>query len=154
MRFYPVITSLITGISAVALAPAAHAEDPVSYEVSSSSIPTATVDFTDVNGPHTLADVRLPWRHSFTVADAYAASTTLTAHWAPGTLAYPNPGRNQWVTVRIYTHGSLLCQMTLDVGIASCDGRGIYADQNGAPGWCWDAAKQVAVRDCEPGLHG
>jgi hypothetical protein len=154
MRPISLVVSLITGIGVVATAAPAWADEPVTYEVVSAYVPAATVDFTDVNGQHTLENVTLPWRYNVTVADAQAASTSLTAHWTPGTETYPNPGRYQWVSVRVYTHGSLLCQMTLDVGVASCDGRGIYADRRGALGWCWDAAKRAVIRDCQPGANG
>jgi hypothetical protein len=52
------------------------------------------------------AEVRADWRP--TVCDGRA--------WCPE--ARPN----NWVTVRIYLHGKVICESTLDVGNAACYG--------------------------------
>jgi hypothetical protein len=128
MRIYPMIVALIIGISPVALAPVAHADDPVVYEVRSSTIPTANIDWSDTAGTHSLQNVPLPWRTSVTVDHARSDDARLAAEWQPGTITYPNSGRYLWVTLRIYSKGSLLCEITLDVGKTACTGRGYYAD--------------------------
>jgi hypothetical protein len=128
MRIYPIIVALMTGIVPFALAPAAHADDPVVYEVRSSTIPTANIDWSDTAGPHSLQNVSLPWRTSVMVDNAHSDEARLGAEWQPGTLTYPNPGRYMWVTLRIYSKGSLLCEITVDVGKTACTGRGFYAD--------------------------
>jgi hypothetical protein len=123
----PIVVSVMTGFAAVATAPAAHADGSVMYEVTSAYIPVATVDYTDIYGQHTLQNASLPWRMNVAVVDAHSADTILRADWQS------DAGRYKWATVRIYSHGSLLCENTLDAGTASCDGRGAYADQ--VPRW-------------------
>jgi len=122
-----IVVALMSGCFAVATGPAAHADASVMYEVISSYIPVATIEYSDVYGQHTLDNVALPWRMNVTVADAHSADTVLRADWKS------EAGRYKWATVRIYAHGSLLCENTLDAGNASCDGRGAYADQ--VPRW-------------------
>ncbi len=128
MRIYPMIVALMTGVSTFALAPVAHAEDPVVYEVRSSTIATANINWSDTAGQHSLQNVPLPWRTSVMVDNARSDEAQLGAEWQPGTITYPNPGRYRWVTLRIYSKGSLLCEITLDVGQTACSGRGYYAD--------------------------
>lgn len=128
IRSCPLVITVIAGISAFAMAPPARADEPVVYEVWSSTIPTANVEWSDTGGQHTLQDAQLPWRTSVMVGNARSAETWLRADWKPGSLAYPNPGRYLWVTLRIYSKGSLLCEMTVDVGESGCTGRGYYAD--------------------------
>lgn len=128
-RICPTIVTLMTGISALALAPAARADDPVEYEVRSSTIPVANVEWLDTAGQHTMQSVSLPFRTSVMVANAHSDEARLRADWEPGAKDFPNPGRYMWVTLRIYTKGSLLCETTVDVGEAACTGRGFYADQ-------------------------
>jgi hypothetical protein len=128
MRIYPVLVALMTGISPLATAPVAHADDPVEYEVRSSLIPVANIDWSDTAGQHTLQNVQLPWRTSVMVENARSDEARVGAEWQPGTLTYPNAGRYMWVTLRIYSKGSLLCEITLDVGKTECTGRGYYAD--------------------------
>lgn len=128
IRIYPTIVALMAGMS-LALAPVAHADDPVVYEVRSSTIPVAdVVEWSDTAGNHTLQNVPLPWRTSVMVGNARSDEASLSAHWHPGSFGYPNPGRYMWLTIRIYTKGSLLCEITLDLGESACSGRGHYAD--------------------------
>jgi len=126
MRIQPIVVSVIAGLSSVT-APTAHADGSVMYEVTSAYMPVANIEYTDVYGQHSIENESLPWRMNATVADAHGADTILRADWTS------QAGRYKWATVRIYTHGSLLCENTLDGGTASCDGRGAYADQ--LPRW-------------------
>jgi hypothetical protein len=100
----------------------------VVYEVWSSTIPAADVDWSDTAGQHTLQNVTLPWRTSVLVDNARSDEAVLHANWQPGTVTFPNAGRYLWVTLRIYSRGSLLCEITADVGTSDCTGRGYYAD--------------------------
>lgn len=116
IRICHVITALITGLAAVALAPAAHADDTVTYEVTSSYIAAADVEYFDLSGRNTLEHVTLPWRTNATVSNAHSNDAELRAYWRPA--AAPS----KWVSVRIYSRGSLLCQSTFDIGNAVCYG--------------------------------
>ncbi|MGH3968766.1 MAG: hypothetical protein ACRDTV_11770 [Mycobacterium sp.] len=128
MRIYPIIVALLTGIAPFALAPAAHAADPVVYEVRSPTVPVANIDWSDTAGQHTLQNVQLPWRTSVMVDNAHSDEARLSAEWQPGAISYPNAGRYMWVTLRIYSKGSLLCESTVDLGKTACTGRGFYVD--------------------------
>lgn len=116
-----VVTALLAVLTAVAGCPPAGAEGTVMYEVRSSFIPVASIEYSDVTGSHRLTDVPLPWRLSAAVADPHGTDTTLRADW-------PSPVRYEWLTIRIYHRGSLLCERILDAGTATCDARGPYAD--------------------------
>jgi hypothetical protein len=122
------LATLTTLLSAVALAPVAHAEDPVVYEVWSSTVSTANIEWTDTAGLHSLQNVALPWRTSVMVADARGDEAQLRATWQPGGETYPNPGRYVWVRLNIYTKGSQICERIADIGHGECTGRGYYAD--------------------------
>ena len=128
LRINSVSVALITGVSALALAPTARADDPVVYEVSSSTIPSANVEWSDTAGQHSLQNVALPWRTSVMVSDAHSDEAQLRSTWQPGSEADSNPGRYMWVRLRIYAKGSQLCEHTADVGHSECTGRGYYAD--------------------------
>jgi hypothetical protein len=111
--------SLLTGVSAVMSAPAARADDNVTYEIVSDSIATANVEYSDGSERKALEHVTLPWRTNATVADAQSPSADgaqVRADWRPA--ARPSG----WVTVRIYFRGKVLCESTLDVGDATCYG--------------------------------
>jgi hypothetical protein len=111
--------SLILGIAATVLAPAAHASHAVTYEVVSDSIPQVNVEYVDASGRKLLESVALPWRFDVTLDDARGPTgrgAQVRADWRP--TAAPS----RWVTVRIYDGGDLLCQSTLDVGNATCYG--------------------------------
>lgn len=127
-RIKSVFAALVTVVSGFALAPVAHADDPVVYEVWSSTISAADIEWTDTAGHHSLQNVSLPWRTSVMVADARSDEAQLRATWQPGTETYPNPGRYMWVRLRIDTKGSQLCEHIADVGHGECTGRGYYAD--------------------------
>ena len=120
IRVQLMLISLLTGISAVAMAPAASADAPVMYEVTSSDVAAANIAYSDVSGQKEFENVALPWRTNATVANAHSTDASLRAEWQPAAARY------KWVTVRVYAHGSLLCETTLDVGTAACYGSGGY----------------------------
>jgi hypothetical protein len=119
IRSQLIIVSLITGIYTVVVAPAARADENVSYEVVSDYITAANVEYFDGSARRALVQVPLPWRTSVTVANPRSLSTDgaeIRADWRPA--ARPS----NWVTVRIYIRETLRCQNTLDVGNAACYG--------------------------------
>lgn len=130
LRVYLTIISLITCIPAVAMAPAARADDSVTYEVASSDIAVANVEYSDLSGRKALENVALPWRTNVTVVNPRSNDTNLRADW------HPAAGRYKWVTVRVYAHGNLLCETTLDVGDAECYGSGTYYAPVPPFQWC------------------
>lgn len=129
IRIQLMIISLIAGTSSVVSAPIARADDDVMYEVVSNIVPAATVEYFDHSERKVLHDVPLPWRTSVTVVDARSPSTDgaeVRADWRPsacdGRYWCPEALPNKWVTVRIYSQGTILCQNTLDVGNSACYG--------------------------------
>jgi hypothetical protein len=116
IRIHLIIISLISSIYAVAMAPAAHADVTVTYEVASSDIAATNIEYFDLTGPKQLEHVPLPWRINATVVDPHSNATEVRADWGPAA------GTSRWVTVRIYYQGSLLCEKTLDVGKEACYG--------------------------------
>jgi hypothetical protein len=106
-------------VGAIVTAPSAHAIDAVTYEVSSDSIPVASIEYVDQSGRKLLESMPLPWRLDLSLDDAMGPAgrgAQLRADWRP--IAGPS----QWVTVQIYSNGKLLCQSNLDVGNATCYG--------------------------------
>jgi hypothetical protein len=122
------LAALLAGGSALVLAPSAHADDPVVYEVWSAAVGSANVEWSDTAGHHSLQNVPLPWRTSVMVSQARSDDAQLRATWQPGSDAPVNPGRYFWVRLRIYTSGSQICEHIADVGHGECTGRGYYAD--------------------------
>ncbi|WP_273735273.1 hypothetical protein [Mycolicibacterium septicum] len=116
MRRPHALLALATAIAAVATAPIAHADDAVTYEIISSSVAAVNVEYSDIAGRQSVQQVALPWRTNATVSRADSNNTEVRADWRP--IAGPS----RWVTVRIYAHGSLLCETILDVGNATCYG--------------------------------
>ncbi|MCA2276875.1 hypothetical protein JF780_26525 [Mycobacterium intracellulare] len=114
------VLPLIVGAAATMLAPPAHANDVVTYEVVSDSISQVNgVEYVDAAGRKILRWVPLPWRLDVPLDNARGPTgpgAQVRADW----LATARPSR--WVTVRIYDDGKLLCQSTLDVGNATCYG--------------------------------
>jgi hypothetical protein len=107
------------GVSAAALAAPAHAEDVVTYEIVSDTIPVVDVEYVDNSGRRHLTAVPLPWRMDVALEDAQWPSgrgAQLRADWR----GIRGPAR--WVTVRIFEGSKLLCQSTLDVGNIACYG--------------------------------
>lgn len=115
------LVPLIGGLGAVSVAPSAHADDGVTYEVFSTTpyVETMNVEYYDHSQRILLENVSLPWRMNATVVDAQQPSddgAEVRADWRPSAA----PSR--WVTVRIFVRGSLICENTLDVGNATCYG--------------------------------
>jgi hypothetical protein len=110
---------LILGVAATAPAPLTRANDVVTYEIVSDSIPIVNVEYVDQSGRKLLETVPLPWRFDVPLDDARGPighGAQVRADWRP--LAGPS----RWVTVRIYDGANLLCQSTLDIGDATCYG--------------------------------
>jgi len=117
IRIYIILISLITGISAVAMAPSARAEDTVTYEVyTTSDIATINVEYNDQSRRILLEQVPLPWRFNAAVADPRSNDAEVRADWRVTARPY------KWVTVRVLYRGSVLCENTLDAGSAACYG--------------------------------
>jgi hypothetical protein len=123
------MVSVISAICAVWLAPAARADESVTYEVASSAIPTANIEYFDGSVRQALQDVPLPWRTTVTVANPRSWGTDgaeVRADWRPGHVPIGPLGApalaGRWVTVRIYFGNTIRCENTLDVGDAACLG--------------------------------
>lgn len=117
--------ALITGISAVVLAPSARAEDSVTYEVLSDDVATADIEYFDHSARKLLVGVPLPWRTTVTVIDARSPSTDgaeVRADWRSRIAALPVWRPGKWVTVQVLYQGKVICENTLDVGNAACYG--------------------------------
>lgn len=116
------ISALIVaiGAAATAFAPVARADDVVTYEIVSDSVPMMNeIQYVDPIGRTVIQNVRLPWRLDMTIDDAEGPTgrgAQLRADWRPSAW----PGR--WVRVNIFSNGRLLCQSTLDIGNATCYG--------------------------------
>jgi hypothetical protein len=111
-------TALITGMVS---APAAHAEDSVTYEIVSDqhNVAAANVEYNERSGRTALQQVSLPWRLTVDVPNAVSPTkdgAEIRADWRPYRW------RHKYVTVRIYLGANLLCESTLDVGDATCYG--------------------------------
>lgn len=116
------ILVLTAWVSSLALAPVAHAEDIVTYEIVSDQVMKANIEYYDQSVRRSLKDVPLPWRMDATVSDPRSVSAEVRADWRSSIAGLPVWRPNNWVTVRIWSHGTLLCQNTLDVGNATCYG--------------------------------
>ncbi len=121
--------SMTTALAAVTVAPPAHAEDIVTYEVVSNVVPVvAAIEYRDRAGKQFMHGVPLPFRITVPVADALSPTDSgaeLRADWRPSFRTAATVGRvlqGQFVTVRISTRGKVLCESTLDVGNATCYG--------------------------------
>jgi hypothetical protein len=127
MRIQLMIASLIAGVSAVVLAPAARADDTVTYEVFSDSVGVANIEYVDHAERKALENVPLPWRTDATVASLRSTSigdAEVRADWRPNRViaGTPNGFFGHWVTVRVSFRGKVICENTLDVGDAACYG--------------------------------
>jgi hypothetical protein len=112
---------VITSVAAAVLAPTAHANDSVTYEVTSDqgNVPAANVEYNENSKRKALQQVPLPWRLTVDVPDASSPTITsaeIRADWRRYRWAF------RYVTVRIYRGDKLLCESTLDVGDATCYG--------------------------------
>lgn len=128
MRIHTVIVSVVADAAAVMLAPAANADDNVTYEVVSDSVPAANIEYFDHSERRVINGATLPWRANAIVVDAHSPSTEgaeVRADWRGYVSGSPlPPGRpiGSWVTARIVLNGKVICQTTLDVGDAACYG--------------------------------
>lgn len=141
MRSGWVVAGLVAGTFAAA--PAAHADDSVTYEVISGYVHSADIEYRDRSELISLQGVPLPWRMNASVVDPASESvdgTELRAKWqtanrhsgcegpsCPAGISVPFPS---WVTIRVYVRGSLFCESSLDTGNASCKG---YTPSEGDP---------------------
>lgn len=128
-RILLTFVSLITGISALLVAPTAWAEDNVTYEVISDSVAVANIEYFDRSERRVLSDATLPWRTDVVVVNVSSPTTEgaeVRADWRPGHVPIGPLGApalaGRWVTVRISFRGKVVCQNTLDVGDAACYG--------------------------------
>jgi hypothetical protein len=123
-----VTVSILVCVFAVALAPAARADDEVIYEVVSGSVGAANIEYFDQSERRVIEGAPLPWRTEASVVDARSPSTEgaeIRADWrgyVPGSPLPPGRPIGYWVTVRILLNGKVICQSTLDVGDATCYG--------------------------------
>ncbi|MBI3214219.1 MAG: hypothetical protein HYZ38_10385 [Mycobacterium sp.] len=100
-------------------APAAYADDMVTYEVFSADVPIANIEYQDITGRIALNDVQLPWRADIRVRSVRGAppdGSQVRADWRPGARPF------RWVTVRVISEGKVICESTLDIGNATCYG--------------------------------
>lgn len=128
-RIHAWAVSIIAVIAAVVLAPTAHAEDTVTYEVSSEVVPVATgIEYRDVSGKKLLQAVPLPWHITVPVENATSPEdlgAEVRADWRPNFRTAATVGRvlqGQLVTVRISLRGTVICESTDDIGNATCYG--------------------------------
>jgi hypothetical protein len=114
----------ISNLSALLLAPTAHAADSVTYEVISDNVATASIEYFDGTARKLIDEVPLPWRTSVTIANPRSLSldgAEIRADWRRS-IAAPVWRPGKFVSVRIYIGNKLRCQNTLDVGNAACYG--------------------------------
>lgn len=110
-------TALVIGL--LVAPPIAHAEDIVTYEVVSTVVGSAAVEYQTAGGRVFNPSVVLPWRFTVPVSEALGSppdGSQVRADWRR------SAGPARWVTVRVYYNGELICQNTLDVGNAACYG--------------------------------
>lgn len=124
---------------AVASAPAAHAEDSVTYEVFSDVVPTvAKIEYRDQSGKQSRYAVPLPFHITVPVAEMFSPTDSgaeLRADWRPNFRTAATVGRvlqGQFVTVRISAGDRTLCETTLDVGNATCYGSVPHSAETGS----------------------
>ncbi len=130
MRIRAMIVTIIVSVAAVLLAPAARADDNVTYEVVSESVRAANIEYFDRSERRVVeGGAVLPWRVDATVMDAHSPSAGGAPKFALiGEATYlrrrcpPGIPIGYWLTVRILLNGKVLCQSTLDVGNAACFG--------------------------------
>jgi hypothetical protein len=119
---------MVGGVGIV-LAPVAHADDTVRYDIFSNSVgELASVEYRDTEGKHLLPRVSLPWSLTVPVVDATSPTgdgAEVRADWRPNFRTAATVGRvlqGHFVTVRIWKGAELLCESTLDVGNVTCYG--------------------------------
>lgn len=136
-RIQSTAVAMIVGLAGVVHAPAAHAEDTVTYDIFSDSVgQLAGVEYRDTSGKHLLQDVPLPWTLTVPVVNATsptADGAELRADWRPNFRTAATVGRvlqGHFVTVRISKRGDTLCESILDVGNATCYGSVPHTAEN------------------------
>jgi hypothetical protein len=124
------------GLTTVVSAPAANADDSVTYEVFSNVVPVvAKIEYRDHSGKQSLHAVPLPFHITVPVADAFSPTDSgaeLRADWRPSFRTAATVGRvlqGQFVTVRISAGDKVICESTLDVGNATCYGSAPHSPQ-------------------------
>jgi hypothetical protein len=130
--------SIIVGVAGLVVqAPAAHAENTVTYDIFSDSVGLlAGIEYRDTSGKHLLQDVSLPWTLTVPVVAATsptASGAELRADWRPNFRTAATVGRvlqGHFVTVRISEGGNVLCESILDVGNATCYGSVPHTAEN------------------------
>jgi len=109
----------VTAAAALTSAPQAHSVTGVTYEVVSTDVGAANIEYFDGAQRQSSLNVALPWRITVPVANPNSSGTDvaeLRADWR--WAAAPN----RWVTTRIYFGDVIRCENTLDVGNAACYG--------------------------------
>jgi hypothetical protein len=114
------IVALVTAVAAMVVAPGARADSSVTYEVVSDHVSALEVEYFDGVTRQRRQDIALPWRTTVSMADP-GRNAKVRADWRPDKTALWKPGT--LVTVRLYIDGSLGCEITVDVGNATCYGR-------------------------------
>lgn len=136
-RILSAAISTIVGVAGIALAPLAHAEDTVTYDIFSDSVgELAGVEYRDTSGKHLLEGVSLPWTLTVPVVNATSPTgdgAELRADWRPNFRTAATVARvlqGHFVTVRISRGGVLLCESILDIGNATCYGSVPHRSEN------------------------
>jgi hypothetical protein len=119
IRLHAVVVALITIAFGLLSAPPARAAVPVTYEVASTAIGSANVEFFDGRARQALLNVSLPWRTTVMLDNPASLGTDVAEIRADWRWA---AAPNRWVTVRVYFGDIVRCANTLDVGNASCYG--------------------------------
>ncbi|WP_293002305.1 hypothetical protein [Mycobacterium sp.] len=136
-QFQSRAVAVVVGLTGLVYAPAAHAEDTVTYQIFSDSVgELAGVEYRDTAGKHLLLDVPLPW--TLTVPVVTATSPTsggaeLRADWRPNFRTAATVARvlqGHFVTVRIMKGNDVLCESILDLGNATCYGNVPHTAEN------------------------
>jgi hypothetical protein len=133
---------MVIGLTGLANAPVAQAEDSITYDIFSDSVGAlAGVEYRDTAGKHLLQDVPLPWTLTVPVVDVTsptADGAELRADWRPNFRTAATVGRvlqGHFVTVRIMKGGDVLCESILDIGNATCYGSVPHtAESESSPG--------------------
>lgn len=136
-RFHSTAVALAVGVTGLAYAPAAHAEDTVRYDIFSDSVgQLAGVEYRDTSGKHLIRDVMLPWTLTVPVVDAKSPTSDgaeVRADWRPNFRTAATVARvlqGHFVTVRIMRGNDVLCESILDVGNATCYGSVPHTAEN------------------------
>ncbi|MCX2930590.1 hypothetical protein ORI20_09905 [Mycobacterium sp. CVI_P3] len=136
-RIAPLVVPVLVAIAGVSMPSPAHAQDLVTYQIFSDSVPgLAGVEYRDTSGKHLLQNVQLPWSITVPVADPTSPTddgAEVRADWRPNFRTAATVGRvllGKFVTVRIYRGDELLCESILDVGNATCYGSVPHRSEN------------------------